>query len=299
MLFERQRLLLVLVEALGERVTNTDLQKYLFLFTKSNQTTNPLYDFVPYRFGAFSFSSYADLRKLEERNLMRQDEGTWQISDGGRALIERERGLRDQVLSFLSSAPKLRGDALVALTYRLHPFFAVRSEIVNRVLGDDAVARSQIEAARPKPASPGISTIGYEGRSLEAYLVLLLKGGATILCDVRRNPLSRRYGFSKSTLSNACNNVGIRYEHLPKLGIASEERQGLDSLEDYEALFDTYAAEQLPNQTESLSVISSWVKDGHRVALTCFERSPSQCHRHCVADALLTQHGVQFAPHHL
>jgi hypothetical protein len=48
-----------------------------------------------------------------------------------------------------------------------------------------------------------IVTIGYEGRSLEAFLNLLLQNSVTLLCDVRRNPLSRKYGFSKSTLSKA------------------------------------------------------------------------------------------------
>lgn len=29
-----------------------------------------------------------------------------------------------------------------------------------------------------------------------------------------------------------------------------------------------------------------WVEAGERVALTCFEREPERCHRHCVAEAL-------------
>ena len=51
-----------------------------------------------------------------------------------------------------------------------------------------------------------------------SYLNLLLTNSVTLLCDVRRNALSRRYGFSKSTRSKACEGVGIRYEHLPELG---------------------------------------------------------------------------------
>ena len=114
----------------------------------------------------------------------------------------------------------------------------------------------------------------------------LLHAGVTLLCDVRRNPLSRKYGFSKSTLSKGCEGVGIRYEHLPELGIASEERRELHTQADYDALFAVYERESLPKQSEALAKIRGWIAAGDRVALTCFERLPEQCHRHCVAEAL-------------
>ena len=55
---------------------------------------------------------------------------------------------------------------------------------------------------------------------MEAYLNLLSVDGVTVLCDVRRNPLSRKYGCSKRALESGCTAVGIRYAHLPQLGIA-------------------------------------------------------------------------------
>jgi uncharacterized protein (DUF488 family) len=80
--------------------------------------------------------------------------------------------------------------------------------------------------------------------------------------------------------------VGIRYEHLPELGIASEERRELVTQADYDALFTTYERESLPKQTAALDVIRQWIESGERVALTCYEALPCQCHRHCVAEAL-------------
>jgi uncharacterized protein (DUF488 family) len=143
-------------------------------------------------------------------------------------------------------------------------------------------------------------TIGYEGRSLEAYLNLLLQDTVTVLCDVRRNPLSRKYGFARSTLSAACDGVGIRYEHLPELGIASEERRELVTQADYDALFTSYERNSLPRQGEALAKICGWIEnDGHRVALTCYESDPCQCHRHCVAEALERLGGVHLTPRHL
>jgi hypothetical protein len=35
------------------------------------------------------------------------------------------------------------------------------------------------------------------------------------------------------------------------------------------------------------------------VALTCFERLPEQCHRHCVAEALEQMSGAKLSAHHL
>jgi len=40
-------------------------QKYLFLYTREFQQ-EPSFEFVPYRFGSFSFQSYADKRRLVE-----------------------------------------------------------------------------------------------------------------------------------------------------------------------------------------------------------------------------------------
>jgi uncharacterized protein (DUF488 family) len=97
----------------------------------------------------------------------------------------------------------------------------------------------------------------------------------------------------------ACEGVEMRYEHLPELGIASEVRRGLNSQAAYDSLFITYRRETLPSQQKALAQIREWVDHGERVALTCFEAQPQQCHRHCVADALQEQFGEALAPTHL
>jgi uncharacterized protein (DUF488 family) len=129
-------------------------------------------------------------------------------------------------------------------------------------------------------------TIGYEGRTQDEYLALLTGAGVTLLADVRRNPISRKKGFSKSTLAQGCASVGIRYEHLPELGIASEKRKNLATQVDVDALFAEYQRDWLPAQGATLAKICAWIEAGERVALTGFEREPGQCHRHCVAEAL-------------
>ena len=68
-LFARQRRLLQFLDALGGTVGKLDFQKLLFLYCQEVASDAP-YDFVPYRFGAFSFTSYADRRKLIERGFL-------------------------------------------------------------------------------------------------------------------------------------------------------------------------------------------------------------------------------------
>jgi hypothetical protein len=298
MLFARQRLLLSLLDALGGTAANTDFQKLLFLYAQEWET-EPSYEFVPYQFGGFSFTSYADKRRLIERGLLTADDQHWTLTEEGRAEARTDRTTGSRLARFAHAQAGKRGDALIAEVYRRHPWYATRSKIAERVL-PNAADRTPIAAAKPAPRGPGLVTIGYEGRSLENYLNALLRDSVTLLCDVRRNPLSRKYGFSKSTLSKACEGVGIRYEHLPELGIASEERRELNDQADYDALFAVYERDSLPHQTAALQKIRGWIeRDGQRVALTCFEAQPCQCHRHCVAEALEQLGGPRLQPHHL
>jgi hypothetical protein len=296
-LFDRQWHLLALLNALGGRVGNLDFQKLLFLHCK--KLVDPPYEFVPYKFGAFSFTSYADRRKLVERGLLESDDHSWVLTPLGIKMVSGKFKSPDKPSVPAQQHSRLRGDALVAETYRRYPYYAIRSEIAQRLLRDDAETIMRIAAAGKAPNAAALLTIGYEGRTLENYLNELLKSGVTVLCDVRRNPLSRKYGFSKSTLSNGCEGVGVQYEHIPELGISSDQRQNLETQANYDALFVEYERDYLPGHHAALTKIQQWVKDGERVALTCFERLPHQCHRHCVSEAMEQKFGVKFAAKHL
>lgn len=297
-LFTRQKRLLALLEVLGGTVGMLDFQKLLFLHCEETGPASG-YEFVPYKFGAFSFTSYADRRKLVQHGLIEDDEHTWKLTPAGHKTVNGFRSMAVQLDGFARKHKNLRGDALVADTYRRFPYYGIKSEIAARVLQDDPVALLQIESARPKPGSPGLVTIGYEGRSLEYYLNILLRSGITLLCDVRRNPLSRKYGFSKGTLSKACEGIGIRYEHIPELGIASEQRRSLVTQMDYDRLFKEYERSSLPAQLPAVQRIYAWINQGEKVALTCYEREPRQCHRQRVSNALESQSGTGMMAMHL
>ena len=297
MLLARQRLLLALLDAIGRPVRHLEFQKLLFLYAQECETV-PSYEFVPYKYGPFSFTSYADKRKLIAAGLLVDDDHHWALTEAGRATAGRLALGLAQVAYFCRDRGLLRGDALVAEVYRRSPWHATRSEILDQVALDPET-RARIEAAKPRRGPAGLVTIGYEGRSLENYLNVLLQAGVTLLCDVRRNPVSRKYGFSKGTLNKACEGVGLRYAHLPELGIASEQRRGLRTKADYGDLFARYERQTLPSQRAALDTIRGWVAAGERVALTCLERRPEQCHRHCVAAALERLDGPRLRAQHL
>lgn len=289
-LYNRQRLLLWLLDAIGGDVSNTDFQKLLFLYCKEHSANTATgnhrgrYDFVPYRYGPFSFTCYADRRRLMEWGLIADEDQKWVLTKDGSKIARKSEGNSTRV--FASRYHRLRGNALVADTYRRYPYYAIHSEIAEQVLQDDRPTLEQIESNRPNATPSQLFTIGYEGRTLESYLNLLIREGATLLCDVRRNAISRKYGFSKTTLDRACSGVGIRYEHLPELGIESRRRRGLKTDADFKTLFKTYEQTILPNRGDALERIRAWLRADESVALTCFELEAGMCHRHCVADAL-------------
>jgi hypothetical protein len=285
MILDRQKRLLSLLDALGGEVGDLDFQK-LLLFYCLEVEESPSYEFIPYRFGGFSFTSYADKRRLVERCFLEDVEPTWKLTASGKAVAKIVPSLRMRMDEFAQKQGRLRGDALTAEAYRRHPYYAIRSEMADGVLSKDSAALRAVREAHPLKSGPGLCTIGYEGRTLEGFLNRLLQDGVNLLCDVRRNPLSRKYGFSKSTLSKACEGVGIQYEHLPELGIAAAERRSLKTQSDYDALFTKYKRKYLPMQGEALSRILGWMSAGSRVALTCYEQFSFQCHRHCVAEFL-------------
>jgi len=57
-MYYRRKIILTLIERFGGELKSTDFQKLLLLFTRRQQ--KPAFEFVPYKFGAFSFRVRAD-----------------------------------------------------------------------------------------------------------------------------------------------------------------------------------------------------------------------------------------------
>jgi len=65
----------------------------------------------------------------------------------------------------------------------------------------------------------GVYSIGYEGLSIDEFLMKLIDEKIKILVDVRNNPWSMKFGFTKHKLEMFCEKMNIQYTNLPSLGI--------------------------------------------------------------------------------
>lgn len=280
----RRKLLLALLQVFGGQLPSRDFQKLLMLH-EAEFASAPCYDFVPYKYGGFSFQSYADRRALVAGGLL-VDADDWQLVDGIDALRELEPAVQDSVRSLKRAYGKLKGQSLVREVYRRYPYYAIRSEIASKLLTNAEL--SAVDKARPIDTSECLFTIGYEGISLDTYLNKLMRNNVRVLCDVRRNPLSRKYGFSKSTLKEAVERLGMNYVHIPELGISSDKRQSLVTQQDYDRLFAQYECTTLKDADGSIDQVRGLLTEHGRVALTCFEADVCMCHRGRVVKALVS-----------
>jgi uncharacterized protein (DUF488 family) len=136
--------------------------------------------------------------------------------------------------------------------------------------------------------------VGYEGMQVDGFLNLLLQSGIHRFVDVRHSPVSRRYGFHKSTLASLCERLDIEYRHEPEVGIPSDWRCDLYTQADYYHLFARYVKDVLPKQTDATKRIAGWVSSVLSV-LVCQEEQPVCCHRSQLAKqiARITKLGIR------
>lgn len=293
-MFYRQKILLALIESFGGRLNKLDLQKYLFLFAQKCQQDKS-YDFVPYKFGCFSFQSYADRRNLIDAGCLAVDDD-WQLKGTG-YLNSITKGDKEKIINFQKYYTGTSGDDLIREVYKNYPYYAINSEIANRLL--NSIEMKKIEESRPMCEDYCFFTIGYEGQSFENYLNRLIRNNIKILCDVRKNPLSRKYGFSRQTLSETLKKLGIGYVHIPDLGIVSEKRQELNTQADYDRLFDDYERTTLKASKNKLEELLRIFQENKRIAITCFEAHHCMCHRGRVAKAMTEMPGWEYPIQHI
>ena len=70
-MFYRRKILLALIEQCGGQVEKLRLQKLLFLLSRYQD--NPTFDFVPYKFGCYSFQANSDLNTLIKYKYLKSD----------------------------------------------------------------------------------------------------------------------------------------------------------------------------------------------------------------------------------
>ncbi|MBK9733121.1 MAG: DUF488 domain-containing protein [Chitinophagaceae bacterium] len=281
-MFYRRKIILSLLQLFDGQLEKIRLQKLLFLFTQQQTKTD--YDFVPYRFGCYSYSANADMTAMVTRGFLKEGENHFERNDAIDYIKQLKEIDRKLLLEVKYKYGSMSETALMRHTYLNYPFYAIRSEAAENILSQAELEK--VNNAKAKSNKTILFTIGYEGISLEEYLVRLLKNDVKILVDVRNNPLSMKYGFSKSQLKKYCESLGIQYLHFPEVGITSDQRQELNSQTDYDNLFSVYRKDNLSKTTRSQHEILNLLKQHQRIALTCFEANICQCHRKHLAEAI-------------
>lgn len=281
-MFYRRKIILSLLQLFDGKLEKIRLQKLLFLFTRKQEKR--VYDFIPYRYGCYSYSANADMTAMVKRKFLQEDEKHFKKNNN----IDYLSQIIPTDIQNLHSIVEMYGTMdvkeLIRLTYREYPFYAIKSEIAHQIMSNNEM--ETLRLSRPVSHETVLFTIGYEGISLEEYLVRLLLHDIKVLVDVRNNPQSMKYGFSKSHLQKYCESLGIVYVHVPEVGIQSEKRKSLFTQNDYDELFQNYKKDNLTKTTDAQLRIFALLKQYERIALTCFEANVCQCHRKHLAESI-------------
>ena len=135
-----------------------------------------------------------------------------------------------------------------------------------------------------------LSTIGYEGKTIEEFLDELSAASVELLIDVRAVAASRRPGFSKTALAAALRERGIDYLHLRPLGTpkagrdAARKGRVAEMREIYEGQLETPEAQLAMEQAHAAA-------SERHAALLCFEADAACCHRAMIAERLVERGG--------
>ncbi len=277
-MLNRQKTMLYLLDLAGGESTALHLVKWAFLIREESVSKGgaSFYEFVPHKYGPYSFCVAQEMNALAEQGYLevieRDGRTSWKVTALGKTAGKGTPALvAKDARQIHWHYGKLTTDALIENIYPRYSWFTINS---------------QIKKLDKKPnVKPAVFTAGYEGVTVDGFLNSLLRAGIQRIIDVRNNPVSRRYGFHKSTLNRLAGFVGIEYMHVPELGIHSENRQELESQADYDALFDVYRAKTLKREIDAIKRVSKLVEEKPSV-LVCMEANPCQCHRSHLAAAV-------------
>lgn len=159
------------------------------------------------------------------------------------------------------------------------------------VVPDDEEFEEVSRRLNTKPGNMTIYTKGYEQQDIDEFIKQLQQSGVTMLVDVREIPISRKRGFSKTSLSEHLSRNGIKYVHLRELGCPTPIRRKLQETGDYDSCFQMHREYLRQNPLELMKLkglARHWT-----ACLMCFEKDPLRCHRSVIVDELLRAGGVE------
>ena len=270
-------MLLFLLRMAGGEASKLQLMKWSFLISKTSPSRggDSFYEFLPYRFGPYSFCLENEMTHLRRQSLVRlQGDKIWRLTlHGAQEASKLSNRLSGDVDHTIRSYGFMKTGELIDHVYAEYPWFTINCDAVKK------------RALRRPTAETRVYTIGYSGFSIDGFLDSLMRSGISRLIDVRNNPSSRKYGFSKKRLSGLCDSVSIEYRSFPQLGIPHEQRRSASSDSEYRKLFNSYRREIVMEQDSAVDSVYSLLQQKPSV-LMCVESDPEQCHRSHLAKVI-------------
>lgn len=270
------------------------MQQLVFLIFEAHPVKH--YHFSPVLEGVKSFELEYDLGSLKIKELLHYDDELLTPLLTG-YMRELAPDLASDVSKVMLEFSRKTYEEIALEIFSRYPYYAVNSDLRHGVLSPEQL--ENVEAARAVGASPKLYTIGYEGLHLEEYINLLIGQNIRMLIDVRKNAYSMKFGFSRHILERGLREAGIHYLHLPGLGVDSAKRREATTDKQWYNMFQEYYEETLPLHGKELSTIQEMVERLKRVAITCYEATPEDCHRSYVARALEAMQGWEYPVVHL
>lgn len=278
----RQKIILSLLSYSRNPVNPTMLVKLAFLLGQETVLgeDRTYYDFVPYRYGPFSFALYRELEALKRDGYVSSVGGHFGLVPETLVLSNQKvedlpKRVVDAVKLVTSTYSRVPGEKLLRDVYARYPWYASKSELAGL---------RPLQSEPPRLSPVATYTIGYEGKSVDGFFAGLLRAGMHAIIDVRANPVSRKYGFAQRSLRDIASKLGIAYTHFPKLGIAGTERSSLTDYESYQRLLDRYEHEMLPKRQAEISRLIQHLLN-RPAAILCMEADVTCCHRGRLAKA--------------
>lgn len=226
------------------------------------------YEFLPYKYGPYSFGMDRDIRNLLENGEICENGNKLQLGTTEQKATKLDEKLNYKIIKTLNQFGDLDTGEILKYVYSNYPYFGQFSH-----LGMHPNVKS-------KRAPIFIYTIGYQNLSIDKFINILVKKGLKVVIDIRNTPFSYKYGFSKFWLTKYLPEFNIEYLNIPELGIPGIYRKNLNG----NALWEKYR-EILKSKVTHINDVMRILKK-KPVVLMCFEAHPEECHRSTLAKRL-------------
>jgi len=131
-----------------------------------------------------------------------------------------------------------------------------------------------------------VFTLGYEKRTIDEFVNLLLVSRVGILVDVREKAWSHKKSFCKTNFRNSLEGANIEYVHIREAGNPRSIRMNAQSAEQVLRKYENYLKKTRSGIKELSIVLDLAKKANVNVCFTCFERDFNCCHRSILINEL-------------